>query len=182
MFGVKIFLHFALSLIVVSMFSMVFSAPEILSSISYILLVMLVSMTLYLFPGFLSPWLPPFVILNASISIFRSWMVLFNYFTCSVVFPVILQRIFGFSSLSASTYLPVFFCISLKVLLISFLKSSLIIMKCDFETWFCFSHVLGKSGLTVLGKLDSDDGMWPWFLSPMFFALASCHLDIFGVN
>jgi hypothetical protein len=24
--------------------------------------------------------------------------------------------------------------------------------------------------------------MWPWFLSPMFFALASCHLDIFGVN
>jgi hypothetical protein len=35
MFGVRSFLYFAFSLIVLSMFSMVSSAPEILSSISY---------------------------------------------------------------------------------------------------------------------------------------------------
>ena len=37
MLWVRIILHFALSLTVVSMFSMVSSAPEILSSISYII-------------------------------------------------------------------------------------------------------------------------------------------------
>ena len=43
MFWVRIFLHFALSLTAMSMFSMVSSAPKILSSISCILLVMLAS-------------------------------------------------------------------------------------------------------------------------------------------
>jgi hypothetical protein len=42
MFWVRIFLHFTFSLIVVSVFSMVSSVPEILSSVSCILLVMLV--------------------------------------------------------------------------------------------------------------------------------------------
>jgi hypothetical protein len=37
MLGVRSFVHFAFSLTVVSMFSMVSSAPEILSSISYII-------------------------------------------------------------------------------------------------------------------------------------------------
>jgi hypothetical protein len=39
----------------------------------------------------------------------------------------------------------------------SFLKSSIIIMRYDIKSEFCFSGVLGYSGLAVVGELGSDD-------------------------
>jgi hypothetical protein len=62
-----------------------------------------------------------------------------------------------FSSLRSSTCLPVFSYISLRELLMSFLKYSIINMRCDFKSESCFSVVLGYPGLTVVGEVVSDD-------------------------
>ena len=48
-------------------------------------------------------------------------------------------------------------CISLRELFISFLKSSIGIMRRDFKSNSCFFGVLGYLGLGVVGQLGSGD-------------------------
>jgi hypothetical protein len=52
----------------------------------------------------------------------------------------------------------------------SFLNFPIIFMRCDFNQ-SCSSGVLGYTGLTVVGKLGSDDAKQPWFLLLMFLSL-----------
>ena len=99
-----------------------------------------------------------------SISILRSWIVLFNSFTFLAAFSCISLRDFCVYSLRASTCLPVFSCNSLRELFMSFLKSSTSIMRCDFKSSSCFFCVLGHPGLAVVGELGSEDSKQPWFL------------------
>jgi hypothetical protein len=86
-------LHFTFSLIVVFMFPMESSAPETLSSISCILLLMVPDF----FPSIsISSVVSLWVFFIVSTSIFRSWTVLFNSITCLVMFSCSSLRDFVF--------------------------------------------------------------------------------------
>jgi hypothetical protein len=53
----------------------------------------------------------------------------------------------------------------------SFLKSSIIIMRSYFRSEFCFSGVLGYPGLAMVGELGSDDVSVAYVLFFFFFKI-----------
>jgi len=106
-----------------------------------------------------------------SISVFKSWMIFFNFFTCLVVFFCNSVREFCVFYLRASTCLLVLSCISLRELFMSFLKSSIIIIKCDFKSKSYFSGVFGYPIFALVGELCSDDAKYSWFLLHWFLCL-----------
>jgi hypothetical protein len=81
--------------------------------------------------------------------------IILHLFGCIVLYFFL--RGLCVSSLRASPCLPVLFCIFLKELFMSFLKSSINIMRCDFRSESCFLDVLGYPGFAVMGEMVSDD-------------------------
>ena len=132
-------MHLPFSFIVVSVFSMELSAPYILSSISYILLVVFVTVAPVLFLSFPSQGLPPFVF---SLFFLFSFLVEFwsklsptrLYFSCIYVSDSF------FSSFRFSTYLPVFSFIYLRDRFIFSLSASIILMRWDFSSLSYFQE------------------------------------------
>jgi hypothetical protein len=85
-FGLRFSIFWIIFLTVVSVSSKVSSIPEILSSVSCILLVILTSVILhFLFRFFHVQDFSICIFFGVSTSTFRSWTALFNSFTCLIV-------------------------------------------------------------------------------------------------
>jgi hypothetical protein len=73
-------------------------------------------------------------------------LVLFISFSCLIAFSCNSLRDLCVSSLRASTSLPVFYCMSSRELVMSFLMSSIIIIRSDlslaFLVWRCMQDLL----------------------------------------
>jgi hypothetical protein len=69
------------------------------------------------------------------------------------------------------TGLDVFYSISLRESFISFLKSSIIIMRSEFRSLSCFSGVMVYPGFAMVGEFGSDYAKKPWFLLLLFLCL-----------
>ena len=63
----------------------------------------------------------------------------------------------------------------------SFLKSPIRIMRCDFKSTSSFSSVLGNPGLSVVGELGSDDAKVVLVSVGKILMFAFYHLVISGV-
>jgi len=111
----------------------------------------------FLFPRFSIPRVVSLcAFFIVSMSIFKSWMVLLNFFTCLVVFLYFFTGFFCllFKNFYLLTWVDLYF---LRELFMSFLKSSIIIMRYDFKSKSYFSSVLEYAVFTLVGELGSDD-------------------------
>jgi len=102
---------------------------------------------------------------------FIASIFIFNSFPVWLYFPVIFHGFLWFFSIGFYLFICVS-CISLRELFMSFLKSSCIMIKCDFKSRSCFSCVFGYSVFALVGELVSEDAMYSCFLSLGFLHLS----------
>jgi hypothetical protein len=109
---------------------MVSYTPEILFFYLLYSVEVAASVTPDLFPRFsISKFASIHGFFIVTLSSFRSWMFLFNLFSCLIVFSYMSLRDSFVFSLRASTCLPVFSCISFRELFMFSLKASIIFMR-----------------------------------------------------
>jgi hypothetical protein len=81
---------------------------------------------------------------------------------CFPVIPLV-TIVFPFQGFLLFTCVLLYFFKGEKIiysyLFMPFLKSSIIIMRCDFKSEFCFSGVLSYPVLAVMGELVCDDAI-----------------------
>ena len=148
--------------------------PRILYSISHILLVIFASVTPDILSKLSISWVSTFCCFHiVSISNYSSKTVLFNSFTCSLIFSSISLR-----DLFVSTCLPLFSCffkgiclflpvclcfpVSLSRVYYIFLKGICHLQKWEVRPLYCFSVMLEYPGIALVEELGSDCAKLHW--------------------